>query len=222
VYSRVLWCVLFLSVCASADQIVCLVEPAPGTPTTPRLNMPAVGCDFSTPAPVKFQGGHMVSFVLFPNADGPLLVNPTFDSLVFDVNLFLSLDNGPLAPGAGLMHFIGVQPSPGPFLPYNTNLLELDLHTTPGGPLLRLSQSQPSNGITQAQPLPGNVVAFSSFFDVFTELSVDGGQTWIPSTGPSQLVYQNTPEPASASLMLLAVTLWAAGRLYWRRRAIQE
>lgn len=34
-----------------------------------------------------------------------------------------------------------------------------------------------------------------SFVDVFTELSIDGWQTWGPTSGPLRIV--GTPEPAS-------------------------
>ena len=39
----------------------------------------------------------------------------------------------------------------------------------------------------------GNQFQVASFFDVFTELSLDGGNTWTPSLGPTQLVYKNAP-----------------------------
>jgi hypothetical protein len=48
-----------------------------------------------------------------------------------------------------------------------------------------------------------------SFFDVFTELSVDGGQTWMPSAS-SVRVNLVVPEPASIALAGLALIGLAA------------
>ncbi|MES1181097.1 MAG: PEP-CTERM sorting domain-containing protein, partial [Verrucomicrobiota bacterium] len=53
-----------------------------------------------------------------------------------------------------------------------------------------------------------------SFFDVFTELSLDGGATWMPDTsGPMHVNLVETPEPSVCALAGLA-----AGLLAWRRK----
>lgn len=77
---------------------------------------------------------------------------------------------------------------------YDGEILQMDVSggTLPAGVMLRESPSKASLGrtsIRQGQPGPGGSYQISSFFDVFTELSVDGGQTWMPSdTGPANMV----------------------------------
>ena len=55
----------------------------------------------------------------------------------------------------------------------------------------------------------GGGYQIDSFFDVFTELSVDGGQSFVPAFNPTHLVSSQTivPEPATWTLavMVLAV-----------------
>ena len=63
-------------------------------------------------------------------------------------------------------------------------MLQLDL-TLGGGTLIRESPTRQSLGQTQITDLGGGQFRIDSFFDVFTELSVDGGQTWLPSTDAS-------------------------------------
>jgi hypothetical protein len=53
-----------------------------------------------------------------------------------------------------------------------------------------------------------------SFFDVFTELSVDGGATWIPSSGATRLTL--VPEPGILGAMLLAGVALGTGRRRFR------
>jgi len=49
----------------------------------------------------------------------------------------------------------------------------------------------------------GGGYKIDSFFDIFTELSVDGGQTWAPPENNSTMHIDGTPEPATLSLMAL-------------------
>jgi hypothetical protein len=82
---------------------------------------------------------------------------------------------------------------------------------TPLGPvMIRESPTLPSLGQTSIQAA-GSGFAIDSFFDVFTELSIDGGATWIPNSAPNALgppgsthVDLYVPEPASFVLAALA------------------
>lgn len=68
----------------------------------------------------------------------------------------------------------------GPTRFFDTEMLQLDIM---GGPLLiRESPTRASLGKTAITDLGGGIHQIDSFFDIFTELSVDGGQTWLPST----------------------------------------
>jgi hypothetical protein len=69
--------------------------------------------------------------------------------------------------------------------------------------MIRESPSLPSLGQTSIQPAGGGMFVIDSFFDVFTELSLDGGQSWIPSDGSTHV--DLVPEPASAVLLALGV-----------------
>jgi hypothetical protein len=68
----------------------------------------------------------------------------------------------------------------GPTRFFDTEMLQLDIS---GGPLLiRESPTRPSLGKTSITDLGGGLYQIDSFFDVFTELSLNGGATWLPST----------------------------------------
>jgi hypothetical protein len=97
---------------------------------------------------------------------------------------------------------------------FQTEMLSMDLSgTTPfGAVMVRESPTLPSLGNTSITDIGGGNFHIDSFFDVFTELSIDGGQTWIPqSDGPTHVVLC-VPEPGCMSLLGLG------GLLLVRRR----
>ncbi|MFI5316746.1 MAG: hypothetical protein ACHQ6T_13685, partial [Myxococcota bacterium] len=67
---------------------------------------------------------------------------------------------------------------------FSAEILAMSLSVSSSyGPLLvRESPTKASTGQTTITPQGGGLFQIDSFFDVFTELSVDGGQTWIPSS----------------------------------------
>jgi len=81
---------------------------------------------------------------------------------------------------------------------FDTEMLQMDL--AGGTMMIRESPSLPSTGQTTIQDLGGGNFKIDSFFDVFTELSLDGGATWIPNNnGAQHLTVSNggCPTPTS-------------------------
>jgi hypothetical protein len=117
---------------------------------------------------------------------------------------------------------------------WQTEMLQMQLvGNTPLGPvMIRESPTRPSLGVTSIQDIgppgpPGGPYHIDSFFDVFTELSIDGGATWIPnsapnhfgppgSTGSTRVILGGVPEPATFALV--AIGLIGAAGVFGRRR----
>jgi hypothetical protein len=66
---------------------------------------------------------------------------------------------------------------------------------------IRESPTLPSIGQTTIQP-SGGEYWIDSFFDVFTELSINGGP-WMPSDGSTHV--DLVPEPASGALLVMGL-----------------
>ena len=82
---------------------------------------------------------------------------------------------------------------------YSLEVLAMDVNLG-GGALIRESPVQHSLGsATITGGGGGGGYMIDSFFDVFTELSLDNGQNWVPSTSAEHFVL--TPEPASLALL---------------------
>ncbi len=109
---------------------------------------------------------------------------------------------------------------------FQTEMLSLNLQgTVPGlgAFMIRESPTKQSTGQVTIQQLPGGMFQIDSFFDVFTELSTDGGATWMPGTqvrgGPAyagHVTLEPVPEPTS--ITLLATGLITAMGFARRRR----
>lgn len=103
---------------------------------------------------------------------------------------------------------------------FNTEMLSMDLSGTfLGNPvMIRESPTLASTGQTTITDIGGGQFQISSFFDVFTELSIDNGQTWIPSTGDPHHVVLSVPEPGSFVLVGMGAIGLAGYRLRRRLR----
>ena len=90
---------------------------------------------------------------------------------------------------------------------YDTEMLQLDLSGggLPAGVMVRESPTLPSKGKTSVRQAAGGFM-IDSFFDIFTELSVDGGQNWSPAQGSAHVDLRGDPLavppiPAPTSLL---------------------
>ena len=91
---------------------------------------------------------------------------------------------------------------------FQTEMLSMNLAgNSPLGPfMIRESPTKQSLGQTKITDIGGGLYQIDSFFDVFTELSIDGGITWMPGSdtlgGPPAPGHVTlVPEPTSMSLL---------------------
>ena len=82
---------------------------------------------------------------------------------------------------------------------FDTEMLQLDISggTLPPGVMIRESPTRASTGRTTERPGAGGYY-IDSFFDIFTELSLDGGQTWMPSDNGAGHVGMDIINPTPA------------------------
>ena len=135
-------------------------------------------------------------------------------SVAFD----LSFNGGPAQPQSAFATVsvnVLATGTPGVF---DTEMVQLDIvgGTLPSAVRVRESPTLQSLGRTTVEDLGGGMYRIDSFFDIFTELSVDGGQNWLPATDPGHVTL-TVPEPGSLALVGLAMAGLAASR---RRRRI--
>jgi hypothetical protein len=100
---------------------------------------------------------------------------------------------------------------------FDLQILSLDISggTLPTGTEIMLEPTPPSTGMEMITPDRGGFM-ISSFFDIFTELSLDGGQTFTPGSAP--ILTTGVPLPSSlwAGLGMMAL---AAGLMMRRKPA---
>jgi hypothetical protein len=106
--------------------------------------------------------------------------------------------------------------SPGTVGTFNMEMTQLDLPPTPDV-IGRESPTLSSVGQMTITPIGGGMFHIDSFFDVFTEISIDGGATWVPDVnGPIHVQLTQVPEPSS--VMLFAIGLVGLMGCALRRR----
>jgi len=79
----------------------------------------------------------------------------------------------------------------------------LSLNFSPApGIMIRESPTRCSGGQTTVTDLGGGGgYMIDSFFDIFTEISTDGGQNWVESVGAVRM--EGLPEPGTLVLLIL-------------------
>ena len=109
---------------------------------------------------------------------------------------------------------------------YQTEMLQLNISggSLPAGTMIRESPTLQSTGQTTVKPVAGGF-QIDSFFDIFTELSVDGGATWMPSTtGPGHVVLRtpgsNIPTMGQWGLIIFSTLMVAFGVTMLNRRKV--
>jgi hypothetical protein len=132
-----------------------------------------------------------------------------------DLNGMVSINGGPAMPIMMNGPVMTRASNKGPTNITGTFDVEmLSMNLTGGGVMIRESPSKQSLGKTSitdiGPPGPGpnpNGYHIDSFFDVFTELSLDGGMTWIPKAGNrgTRVNLGGVPEPSSILLVGLAL-----------------
>lgn len=102
---------------------------------------------------------------------------------------------------------VRVTPRPGTTGSYDTAMLQLDVAggNLPTGVMLRESPTRASPGQTSIRTIAGGYL-IDSFFDVFTELSLDGGQNWSPAQAAAHVELRSDvqlvkPIPAATGLL---------------------
>ena len=205
-----------LSLTAAAVALLSVIGPAQAGPclvSSPSSGF--TGCTYEGPGPVSYSSGSVVKVHDLMLRD-PIPAGTQVDSF-FDV--FVTIDLDPPVQRSGTAH---AETSPSlwglsPGSPVPIEMLQLQLVGLQPGMLLRESPTLPSTGQTQVTDVGGGLFRIDSFFDVFTELSLDGGQTWIPGSNSLHLELRSSaPEPGLPALLGLGL----AGMLLLRRRPV--
>lgn len=107
---------------------------------------------------------------------------------------------------------------------FQTEMLSMDLTgSTPFGPvMIRESPTLPSVGQTTVADLGSGQYQIDSFFDIFTELSLDGGQSWILPTSPEPKRMTLPDRSSTAALIFLATGAWLAGARCWGAKPVRR
>jgi hypothetical protein len=150
-----------------------------------------------------------------PPASSPVTIQS-----FFDIYTELSLDGGgtwaPATSQADAQVYVNSLPVPvGEERFVQTEMLQFNVSGggLPPGAMIRESPTLTSPGTINAIAGPGSLHTISATFQLNVELTIDGGVTWIPASGPVML--ESVPEPGTLVLLCLASL---GGLAYaWRR-----
>ena len=192
-----------------------LIAPVP----TPRPLLPPPNDFFASTADAQFSPGVVIRNVkhhLFTQSQTPPAAQGQSQIQSFDSQVDLEITpptGGPFqrmrAP-ASVVTQVTHSRNTGTTQVYDTEMLQLNISGggLPAGVMLRESPTLKSTGGTAITPQPTTgTFRIQSFFDVFLEMSIDGGASWNPATGgPLHLdLFCNAPEAPETSPNLLPV-----------------
>ncbi len=200
-------------------------------------NQPPAGGEFSAvPFAIQqyFNGGH--SYLLTNLSDYAFSTNsPLGQNLgngttaVFSSTFAgdLSIDGGAAIPfttsATDAILYTRVSGTDGsPFGGYSTQFQQLNAAGLPGGEMLRISPSLTSAGQTTIADAGGGLFSVTSFFDIFTDISTDGGATWTSSSSSDHIQLNSNravPEPGSIALLFSVGIVVSARNVFRRMRS---
>jgi hypothetical protein len=111
--------------------------------------------------------------------------------------------------------------APGDLGTFSTQMLSMDLTGTVAGHSVEImldGNLGNSTGQTSITSLGGGLYDIHSFFDIFTEISLDGGPFQGQIGGPSVVTLEGVPEPSTGILLLTAGLMVLPAYARWGRR----
>lgn len=138
----------------------------------------------------------------------------------FDV--FVDITVPPVGPASGIGNtdtIVQRSSGTGDDGTFTTQMTQLDMSGLSGGAMIRLDPNAPSTGQTTITDNGNGTFQITSFFDIFTDISLDGGNTWAPSTGPAVVTPSAPDAGETLPMLLIPVTLLALGAHLQKNRA---
>lgn len=193
-----------------AAEPVCLdLSSSPAATAATASNFPVEGMDIIPPEyeTTAFENGVQIRNVALRRIPATTTIPvPPFGarstvSSFFDVFTEVSLDGLVWSPRSNVSSVslaCANQHDDGVVTYFDTEMLSFDSEFVLGGSVIRLRESptRASRGKTSLRLMPSGTFQASSFFDIFTEISLDGGSTWSPATGPMHFeLAAATPNP---------------------------
>ena len=162
-----------------------------------QQSLPAVGGAYHGAVPHRFLGGSaelpcgshglFTSAVEPPTVQGATVTSDYFATftgqLVLAPPLVPATVTYPLSVPVRMVERITLASTQGAVRTFDTELVTFELggSTTPAGAMARESPTLVSTGRTTITTLPGGQYRIESYYDVWLELSLDGGGTWNPA-----------------------------------------
>jgi uncharacterized repeat protein (TIGR01451 family) len=176
--------------------------------------LPPANSAYTDAATVSYMGGtiDLSSLILFqfsactpPPASTPGAMTTNSYTALFRGSL--QIDPNPASPiqaPAAVQIKVTFNSSSGPTRTFDTEILQLDISggNLSAGVMLRESPTLQSIGQTKITALTPTGFRIDSFFDVFTEISTDGGVNWSPASESSHLTAVQTTDPGVCTALV--------------------